>query len=121
MEESANGIRRNKNAAAVFSVAASDWLSLKKPTWAEKTYAIETANIGHLKPHFGKLLLTDITDHDIARYQENRREKKAANKTINNEIAALRAILRRNRLWAQISPDVRMLRAREDVCSRSGR
>jgi integrase len=115
VEESANGIRRNKNAAVLFSVAASEWLSLKKPTWADKTHTIETANIGHLKPHFGKLLLTDITDHDIARYQEQRRQKKAANKTINNEVAALRAILRRHRLWAQIAPDVRMLRAREDV------
>ncbi|MEQ1897613.1 MAG: site-specific integrase [Vicinamibacterales bacterium] len=115
VEESANGIRRNKGAAVLFSVAASDWLSLKKPTWADKTYIIETANVGHLRPHFGKLLLTDITDHDIARYQEQRREEKAANKTINNEVAALRAVLRRHRLWAQIAPDVRMLRVREDV------
>jgi integrase len=115
VEESANGIRRNKNAAVLFSVAASDWLSLKKPTWADKTYTIETANVEHLKPTLGKLLLTDITDHDIARHQERRRDEKAANKTINNEVGTLRAILRRHRLWAQIAPDVRMLRAREDV------
>jgi hypothetical protein len=86
VEESANGVRRNKSAAVLFSVAASDWLSLKKPTWADKTYTIETANVGHLRPHLGKLLLTDITDHDIARYQEQRRQEKAANKTINNEV-----------------------------------
>ena len=115
VEESANGIRRNRNAAVLFSVAASDWLALKKPGWADKTYTIEETSIGHLTPHFGKLLLTDITDNDISRYQAARREAKAANKTINNEVGTLRAILRRHRLWAQIAPDVRMLRAREDA------
>jgi len=89
VEESANGIRRNRNAAVLLSVAAADWLTFKKPTWADKTYVIEKANIEHLKPHFGKLLLTEITDHDIARYQEHRREEKAANKTTNNEVATL--------------------------------
>jgi len=115
VEESANGVRRNRNAAILFSLAADEYLALKKSTWADRTHSIESANIGHLKPHFGKFLLTDITDHDIARYQTYRHEQKAANKTINNEVATLRAILRRHRLWAQIAPDVRMLRAREDV------
>jgi integrase len=115
VEESANGIHRNRNNAVLFSVAAAEWLALKKPAWADKTHTIERTNVEHLKPAFGKLLLTDITDHDIARYQEKRREEKAANKTVNNEVATLRAILRRHRLWAQIAPDVRMLRVREDT------
>lgn len=115
VEEAANGIRRNRNAAVLFSVAASDWLALKKPTWADKTYTIEETNVEHLKPHFGKLLLVDITDRDIAQYQQQRRDAGASNKTINNEVGTLRAILRRYRLWAQIAPDVRMLRVREDV------
>ncbi|MGH9697898.1 MAG: site-specific integrase [Candidatus Acidiferrales bacterium] len=34
---------------------------------------------------------------------------------MNLEVGTLRAILRKNRLWASIQPDVRMLRAREDV------
>src|ERR1700730_7697437 len=36
-------------------------------------------------------------------------------KTINLEVGTLRAILRKNRLWAAIQPDVRMLRDREDI------
>lgn len=115
VEESANGIRRNRHAAVLFSVAAPEWLKLKRPTWADKTHTIEKTNIDHLKPHFGKLLLTDITDHDISWYQQARRDEKAAPKTINNEVATLRAILRRYRLWAQIAPDVKMLRVREDA------
>ena len=121
VEEAAAGIRRAA-APILFSVAAADWLELKKPAWANKTYAIASADVEHLKRHFGKLLLTDITDKDIAEYQALRRDQKAkgrthktANKTINNEVATLRAILRRHRLWAQIQPDVRMLPNREDV------
>jgi integrase len=36
-------------------------------------------------------------------------------KTVNLEVGTLRAILRKNRLWASIQPDVRMLRASESV------
>ena len=69
----------------------------------------------HLKGYFGKLLLTDIVERDISKYQAQRQAEKAAGKTINNEVATLRAILRRHRLWASIAPDVRMLKTREDV------
>jgi integrase len=34
---------------------------------------------------------------------------------VNLEIGTLRAILRRNRLWAEIQPDVRMLPTRDDI------
>jgi integrase len=76
---------------------------------------IERANLKHINPYFGKMLLCDVSADDIARYQAERLERGAAPKTINLEIGTLRAILRKNRLWASIQPDVRMLRAREDV------
>src|ERR1700680_115398 len=60
-------------------------------------------------------LLCDIAADDIARYQAKRLEERAAPKTVNLEVGTLRAILRKNRLWASIQPDVRMLRVREDV------
>jgi integrase len=115
VEEAANGIRRNRNAAVLFSVAASEWLALKQPGWAAKTYVNAKTDIAHLKVSVGKLLLTDITDRNIADYQAHRRAEKASNKTINNEVGTLRAILRRYRLWAQVAPDVRILPVREDV------
>ncbi len=65
IEEAANGIRRRRSAAILFRVAAPDWLTLKRPSWADKTHTIEKANIAHLAPHFGKLLLTDITDREF--------------------------------------------------------
>lgn len=61
------------------------------------------------------MLLCDIVADDISHYQASRLEKGAAPKTVNLEVGTLRAILRKNRLWASIQPDVRMLRVREDV------
>jgi integrase len=115
VEEAANGIRRNRDAAILFSAACTEWLELKKPGWAAKTYVIVKTDVKHLKDYLGKLLLIDITEKNIARYQDHRRDEKASNKTINNEIGTLRAILRRYRLWAQIAPDVRMLPVRDDA------
>jgi integrase len=54
------------------------------------------------------------TDH-IARYQKRRLAEAAGPKTINLEVATLRAVLRKHRLWANLQPDVKPLRTREDV------
>jgi len=114
IEENINGIRP-RVLPPLFSDAAEDYLTRKKPTWAPKTYVIEATNLQHLKPHFGRLLVTDISDRDIAAYQQARQDANAAPKTINNEVGTVRAILRRHRLWAQLAPDVRMLPVRTDV------
>jgi len=114
LEESYHGLKK-RAAPRLFSVAADEWLTLKKPSIAERSYAIEQANLKHLRPTFGKSLITDIDGNDISRYQQQRLEEKASPKTVNLEIGTLRAILRRNRLWAEIQPDVRMLATREDI------
>ena len=114
VEENINGIRP-RVLPPLFAAAAADYLARKKPSWAPKTYVIETTNLEHLKPHFGRLLVTDITDRDISQYQQARQDANAAHKTINNELGTLRAILRRHRLWAQLAPDVRMLPVRTDI------
>src|SRR4029077_6661683 len=61
------------------------------------------------------MLLCDVAADDIACYQAERLAQGAAPKTINLEVGTLRALLRKNHLWASIQPDVRMLRAHEDV------
>ena len=114
MEESYNGLKK-RSLPKLFDVAADDWLAIKKPTLADRSYAIEEANLKHLRPVFGKQLITDIEGKDISQYQEERLGEKASPKTINLEIGTVRAILRRNRLWAAIQPDVRMLATRDDI------
>ncbi len=109
LEEAIHGIKKRVS-PVTFSTAAADWLKLKKPTLAAKSFRVEEINIDkHLKPVIGSLLLIDITADDIADYQKRRLGEGAAAKTINLELGTLRAMLRRHRLWANIQPDIKML------------
>lgn len=115
LEEAIHGIKK-RVAPVTFNTAAADWLKLKKPTLAPKSYRIEQVNLEkHLKPHFGSLLLIDLTADDVAEYQKVRLREGASPKTINLELGTLRAIMRRHRLWAQLQPDVKMLTVRDDA------
>jgi integrase len=103
-------------------VAATEWLALKQPRLAAKSYRIEQTNLDlHLLPFFGRLLVTDIDARDIAAYQQQRRTEKASPKTINLEIGTLRAIMRRFRVWANVQPDVRMLPTADNIGRALGR
>ncbi len=113
LEEGSNGIRRQR--ARLFSPASQEWLDLKRSVLSARSVQIEEANLKHLGPHFGGKLIGDIEAADIGRYQQRRLAEGAAGKTINLEVGTLRAILRKNRLWANVQPDVKMLSAREDV------
>jgi len=114
LEGSFNRISRPRT-AQLFSVAAELWLRAKIAHLSPRSVAIERANLKHINPCFGKMLLCDIAADDISHYQASRIENGAAPKTVNLELGTLRAILRKNRLWASIQPDVKMLRTREDV------
>jgi integrase len=114
LEESFNGIKKRIR-PKLFSVAADEWLEIKTLTLAPKSRLIEKTNLRHLLPTFGKLLVSDIQARDVSNYQHSRLKEGASPKTINLEIGTLRAILRRNRTWADIQQDVKMLATRDDI------
>jgi integrase len=114
LEGSFNCISKPRT-AQLFSPAAETWVKAKIAHLSPRSVIIERANLKHINPYFGKMLLCDITADDISHYQASRLKQGAAPKTVNLEVGTLRAILRKNRLWASIQPDVRMLRVREDV------
>lgn len=114
LEEGASGIRKREQ-PRILSVAADEWLDLKKATLAPRSVAIEKANLAHLRPELGKKLVCDIEARDIARYQQKRIQENASPKTINLEIGTLRAILKRSGHWARLQPNVTMLTTREDI------
>jgi integrase len=114
LEQGFNRIERQRT-ALLFSAAAEDWLTAKKAHLAARSVVIERANLKHLNPFFGRMLLTDVRGADVSRYQAARLDAGASPKTVNLEIGTLRAVLRKNRLWFAIQPDVKMLRVREDV------
>lgn len=114
IEEKTHGIKR-ASPPVLFSIASKGWLELKEPTWAKKTHVNASLDVGHLKKHFGPMLLTDITDKDIANYITTRRTEKAADKTIRNELGTLRGILKRHKLWSQLKDDgVRLPKGKDE-------
>jgi hypothetical protein len=56
MEEGYHGLKKRAS-PKLFNVAADDWLAVKKPTLAERSYKIEEANLKHLRP------VWQATDH----------------------------------------------------------
>jgi integrase len=99
----------------LLSVAAEEWLEMKKATLAPRSVIIEKANLAHLLPELGKMLVCDIDDTDVARYQRKRLKEEASPKTVNLEIGTLRAILKRSGQWARLQPKVNMLATRDDI------
>jgi len=99
----------------LMSVAASQWLDLRKPAWSPKMYVIEKTNVAHLSPELGRHLLQDIEAKHIARYQQKRIAEEASPKTVNLEVGTLRAILRHHGLWADIQASVKMLPVQDDI------
>jgi integrase len=114
LQEGANGLEKIKQ-PLLFSLASKQWIELSGPHWSANNSSIVEYNLKHLSPHFGTMMLSDIKGEHVSRYQASRLKEKASPKTINLEVGALRAIMRKNRLWANIQPDVKMLKARTDV------
>ncbi|MGC2246109.1 MAG: site-specific integrase [Terriglobales bacterium] len=114
LEEGAAGIRKQRQ-PLLLSVAADEWLDLKKATLAPRSVKIEETNLAHLRPKLGRKLICDIEAREIARYQQERLEEKASPKTVNLEIGTLRAILKRSGHWARLQPEVKMLPTRDDI------
>jgi integrase len=114
LEEGINHLTAKKR-VMVFSVHAKQWLEDNAPHWSPATKEIQERAISHLLPVFGKMLLSDVTPTAISRHQGMRQKAGASNRTINMEIGALRMILRKHRLWANLQPDVRMLSERSDI------
>ena len=114
LEEGYNGIVRREK-AQTFPIAAKRWLDSRLTHVAPKTADLYELAIDHLKKHFGGLLLSDISAADIASYQGKRTGNGAAGRTVNLEVAVLRAIMRKSKLWGAISEDVQFLKERRDV------
>ena len=54
IETAISGIRP-RTLPLLFPAAAKEYLAHKKPSWAPKTHIIETTNVAHLTPAFGRL------------------------------------------------------------------
>ncbi|MGH9488608.1 MAG: tyrosine-type recombinase/integrase [Terriglobales bacterium] len=65
---------------------------------------------GQLADSLGNITLGAITADVIASYQQKRMSAGASPRTVNMEVGTLRSVMIHARLWANIAPDVHMLR-----------
>ena len=72
MEESAGGVKRPK--PRLFRKAAKTWLA-GNAHWSESYREINTLKLSHLMPVFGRMLLTDIDNDAISRFQRKRQRR----------------------------------------------
>jgi integrase len=112
MEESAGGVKRRK--PLLFRKAGKTWLA-GNAHWSESYREINTMKLSHLTPVFGKLLISEISNGKISKFQMQRKNSGASNREINMETGVLRMILRKHRLWHLLAPDFHPLPEREDV------
>jgi integrase len=97
-----------------FSVAAKGWLASRVDLAANTVEAYEHF-VETLTEQFGKRLVCDIDDQDIATLQRKRLAAKKSGRTVNFEINVLRQILKAHGLWGTISDKVKSLRERRDI------
>ncbi len=98
-----------------FADAAKSYVTDREAHWASKTRELNRNSLAHLAPHFSKTLLLNLKGSDISRYQATRQKEGASARSINIEVGLVRQILRKHRRWADIQPDVHMLRERTDI------
>lgn len=99
----------------LFSVAVKSFLLEQEPHWAPKTVLMHQNSLSHLAPHFAKKLLFEIRPSHISAYQRTRLKEGASGRSINIEIALIRLVLRKWKLWANIQDDVKPLKENRDV------
>ena len=98
-----------------FDVVAQLYLIERQAHWSMKTREMHANSLRHLGPHFGRSLLNEIQPEDVSRYQRNRLKKGVSGRTVNIEIALLRLVLRKAKLWHNLEDEVRMLKERKDI------
>jgi integrase len=113
MEASYNGVQKRVS-PMLFSAATRNWMDTH-PDWRPNTRALQRFALQHINPVFERVLISDITADDIARYQMARKSAGASARSINIEVGVIRSILIKHRLWANIGPDVKMLKERQSI------
>jgi integrase len=98
-----------------FGPAAEAYLLDREPHWEPKTRLIHSNSLAHLKPHFAKLFLSEISASKISAYQRKRQKEGASNRSINIEVSFIRLVLRKHKVWANIEDEVKMLKERRDI------
>jgi integrase len=114
LELSGGGLKKISR-PKLFGPAADAYLLDREADWEPKTRLVHSNSLSHLKPHFGKLILSEITPAQINRYKRKRLKEEASPRSINIEIGLVRLVLRKHKLWGNIADEVTMLKENRDA------
>ncbi len=119
-------IQQGKNASPTgrefarkpFGAAADQFLQERKPHVADRTAVLERNLLSPLRKFFGERPLLRLRAEDIASYQRTRRETGISGRTLNMEVAVLRKMMKRAKVWAVVAEDVRLDRENAGTIAR---
>jgi len=96
---------KGRKVALLFGPAADDYIKRLRASAGKNIERKERQLVLHLKPHFGTARLDKISDFAVKGYRKARRDAKAADATINRELATLSHMLRSAARWGWIKRD----------------
>ena len=98
-----------------FTEAAERHLEDRKPSLATRSIQTEKERLKPLVKYFQRTPLNRISTDMLRRYIVDRKSAGAANKTINLEIAVIRGVLKRAKLWHLCEGEIKPLRVEHQV------
>lgn len=113
LELGINGLSK-RSRPPLFRQAADQWIE-SKTALSPLGLRYYQQYVRKLKRQFGGRLVSDITADDISGLQKKRTKEGLSGRQVNCEIATLRAILKKHRLWVGIAADVKVLGERSDT------
>lgn len=96
---------KGRKVALGFSEAGASYVDRLRASAGKNIDRKESQLELHLSPHFGATRLDRITDFAVKGYRKARRDAKAADATINRELATLSHLLRSAARWGWIKRD----------------
>jgi integrase len=94
-----------RKVALLFGPAADDYIRRLRASDGKNIARKESHLVLHLKPHFGTVRLSKISEFAVKGYRKVRKDAKAADATINRELATLSHLLRSAARWGWIKRD----------------
>ena len=98
-----------------FTQAAESYLGDRLPRLAARSIVTEKERLKPLSAFFRATPLTRISADSVREYIGHRKQRGAANRTVNMELGILRRMLKRAKRWFVISDDIKPLPERHDV------
>ena len=106
---------RKFGARVSFGEAADRYSEERLAHLAPRSVSTERERLKPLRAYFAGMTLAGISADSILAYIGHRKKAGASNRTVNMEIGILRRILKRARLWARVSEDIKPLPERHNV------